>query len=189
MSIGKVRLLFSLASLFSNPYRACRKFLQKRGEKEIYGYGETPFAALETIAEKCRLSPVDHWLDLGAGRGAGCFWMALSTGCRATGVEWVPSFVRLARLIAFLSGSDRVSFECKEMVEADFSQATAVYLYGTCLPDEKVARLAEKMKQLPPGARVVSVSEPLNAPHLPLVESFPLTYPWGETEGYLHIKK
>lgn len=181
-------LSFGLLSLVSNPYRACRKFLQKKGEEDVYAYGETPFATLEKIASHCQATPADRWVELGSGRGKGCFWIAHFIGCETTGIEWVPSFVRAARFLKNCFRIKNISFRLENMEEADFSKASIVYLYGTCLDDALMARLIEKMKTLPKGARVVSVSEPLQCEHLILKGPFPLTFPWGETEGFLHQK-
>ncbi len=71
-----IDLIFSLIALFTNPYRTCRKFLQKRGEPHIHAYGETPFTTYQRMAEQCHLTPHDTWMELGAGRGKGCFWLA-----------------------------------------------------------------------------------------------------------------
>jgi len=183
-----IDLTFGLFSLFSNPYRTCRKFLQKKGETDVYAYGETPFSTLQKIASQCNASRSDRWLELGSGRGRGCFWIAQFIGCETVGVEWIPPFVRLSRFLKNLFGVQNVSFLHQNFEEADFSGVSIVYLYGTCLPDETVSRLTEKMEALPNGARVVSISEPLECGHLRMIKSFPVRYPWGEAEAFLHHK-
>lgn len=180
-----VDLCLGAISLFSNPYRTCRKFLEKKGEIDTYAYGETPLTTLRQIAENCRLSPSDHWMELGAGRAKGCFWIAAFFGCRTTGVEWVPRFVGTARLLQRFFRFPRLAFELKNIEEADFASVTAVYLYGTCLSEETLARVVQNMQRLPNGARVVAVSEPLQAPFLTLKRVFPVRYPWGETDAFL----
>lgn len=180
-------LSFGLLSLFSNPYRTCRKFLEKRGEPDVYAYGETPLTTYEQLAAACELKSGDHWLELGSGRGKGCFWVTEFFGCQATGIEWVPQFVRNAHFFKLLFRYKKAAFEGKNLEEADFATATVVYLYSTCLSNETIGRLAEKMKDLPPGARVISISEPLQCDWLPLIKTFPVRYPWGDTEAFLHI--
>ena len=172
-----VDLSLGFFSLFFNPYRICRK------SGSIYG--ETPLSTLHRIADQCRLSSDDIWLEIGSGRGKGCFWIALFTGCRAVGVEKIFLFARLAQFLAALFRLD-VHFYAQEMEEADFSKATCVYLYGTTLSDAEIERLAEKMKALPSGAKVVSISAPLPGWGC---RSFPVSFPWGETEAFLHVKK
>ena len=82
-----IDLMFGCIALFINPYRACRKFLQKRGVKDPYAYGETPFATYRRIVEMCGIGPQDIWVEVGAGRGKGCFWLAHFIGCRVIGIE------------------------------------------------------------------------------------------------------
>lgn len=172
-------LAIGLSSLFFNPYRICRK----RGLL----YGETSLRALEQIAERCAISHNDCWLDLGSGRGRGCFWMALVYGCRVIGIEKVPLFVYLGRCLAKRSGAKRLTFLCADLLEADLSQASCLYIYSTGMDEVSLDALVKRFYLLPVNARVVTVSTPLpENPHVVLSDSFPLTFPWGETEGYLH---
>ncbi len=180
-----IDLLLGFFSLFSNPYRTCRKFLQRRGEKEIYAYGETPLATLEKIAVECALRPQDHFVELGSGRGKSCFWVSQFIGCRVTGIEWVPSFIRLSRFIKALFQIDRLSFQLADFKRADLSQATFVYLYGTCLSEEQIRTVAQSMEKLPNNGKIVSISFPLESRYLKLQKSFPVAFPWGETVAYL----
>lgn len=181
-------LSFGLFSLFSNPYRTCRKFLEKKGERDIYAYGETPFTTLQQIAAACQLQPQDRWIELGAGRGKGCFWIAHFIGCETIGIEWIPQFVRAARFLKACFKIKNVSFHLQNMEEADFTTASVVYLYGTCLEKERVRLIVDKMKTLPKGAKVISISYPLESDALILKKTFDVQYPWGDTEAFLHEK-
>ena len=183
-----VDLAFGIMGLFSNPYRTCRKFLQKRGERNVYAYGETPLATLEKIARECEIERGDRWLELGSGRGKGCFWMAHFVGCETTGVEWVPEFVWFANALRVLFRVKGLSFKKINIDEADFSSATAVYLYGTCMEDSQIKTLVDKMALLPRGAKLISVSEPVQGGEFIVRKSFKVDFPWGRTRAYLQIK-
>ena len=172
-----VDLALGFCSLFFNPYRTCRK----RGEI----YGETPLTTLHRIADICQLNQTDTWLELGSGRGKSCFWIAKFVPCRAIGVEKIPLFIYLAR---FLSALFRISadFQKKDMFDVNVSSATCIYVYSTCLTDAQWTLLSQRMNSLPQGARVVTISAPLPGwPNRP----FPVSFPWGQTEAYLHHKK
>jgi hypothetical protein len=55
--------------------------------------------------------------------------------------------------------------------------------------EEEISRLTQKMAALPQGAKIVSVSAPMpETPYFALRGSFPLSFPWGKTEGYLHVR-
>jgi hypothetical protein len=174
-------LALGFASLFFNPYRICRK--------KGFVYGETPPSSLHRIAAFCQLTSEDCWLELGSGRGKGCFWISELIGCRAIGIEKISLFFHLSRALRCLFGKRRLSFIRKEMADADFSAATCVYLYSTCMSEEDLGALTQKMAGLPKNAKVVSVSAPLpKTAHLVPAGSFPLIFPWGETEAYVHIR-
>ena len=104
-------------------------------------------------------------------------------GCRTLGVDWVPSFIGKASFLSRLFRLDSLQFRVRSLGEANLEEATVVYLY-TFHPEED--RL--DFSRLRPGARVITVSEPL-------LEGFSLktrglaAYPWGETEVYINIKK
>jgi histone methylation protein DOT1 len=174
-------LALGFATLFFNPYRTCRK----KGTI----YGETPPSSLHKIAATCSLGFEDCYLELGSGLGKGCLWISQFAHCRAIGVEKVPLFYHLSSAISSLFRFKRLSFLKADLSEADFSAASCVYLYSTCMGEVELSLLAEKMAALPLSAKVVTVSAPLpETPHLALRGSFPLSFPWGETEGFLHVK-
>lgn len=170
-----IDLSFGLIRLFINPYRTCRKYLQKRGEENIYAYGETPYLTYQRITEICQVGPQDTWIEMGAGRGKGCFWLAHFVGCRVVGVEWIPQFVWIAKMINRLLGSDKISFKRQNMQDADLEEGTFIYLYGHW---PKV--------QIPSFAYVITISEPLEG--LTVLKKFWVRYPWGRTTAFLQKK-
>lgn len=174
--------------LFSNPYRTCRKFLQKKQSENVYVYGETPLTTLEKIVRAFHIQSKDKWLDLGSGRGRGCFWIAEFWGCETTGIEWIPSFSSKASWITKWISSSKANFQNSSMEKADFSWPTVVYLCSTCMLDEEIQSLLISMKALSRGTKVITISEPLKHPSYILIHSIPVSFVWGETDAYLHIK-
>lgn len=181
--INILLVVLSSLYLFCNPFRKCRKFFQKRGEQEIHMYGETPFASWKKIAEAAELTKEDHFFDLGCGRGRLCFFNHYLIGCRATGVDWVPTFVRRARFTAWLFQLSAVNFLCKRLTEVCLEDATVIYLY-TYHPDEERINFSGMRK----GARVITVSEPLNFEGFTLLKELQVDYPWGIADVYISIK-
>lgn len=182
---------FARAYRFRNPYRICRSYLTQQKVNEPDPYGETPLPVLAEIAAACDWNRTDTVLELGCGRGKGAFFLSYLTGCRTIGVDWVPFFVKKAQRIADgVCPKLPVAFHCQSMQQADFSQATGVYLYGTCLSDEEIYALIEKCKALPPGAKIVTVSYPLSdySPTFQTIKQFTAVFPWGQAEIYLQSK-
>jgi hypothetical protein len=170
-----IDLAFGLVALFVNPYRLCRKFLQKKGTSNIYAYGETPLSTYQRIVEICQIGPQDTWLELGAGRGKGCFWVSHFIGCKVIGIEWVPQFVWIAKSIQILLGCKNLSFECRDIHQVNTHSATFIYLYGNW-PSLDVGS----------KTRVLTISEPLEG--FKVLQTFWVRYPWGRTTAFLQQK-
>jgi len=174
--------------LFKNPFRMSKHFLVKKGEEEVYAYGETPLTTLEMIAKECAITPDDTVFELGSGRGRNCFWLHHFIGCKVVGIEWVPSFVRHANSV-----QKEISFRHEDMFESDLSGATVIYLYGTSLSDDKIKKLSQKLSSLPPGTRIITVSYPLSdyCPEGPfeVMRLFPAKFTWGKADVYLQVIK
>ena len=140
---------------WKNPYRIARK------QGQIYG--ETPLITMERIAKACNITPDDHVIEMGCGRGRAALFLHHFFGAKVTGIECIPEFVHLSEGIV-----DGIVLG--DMFTVDFSKATIVYLYGTCLPDEEVERLV-----FPPNVTIVSVSYPLPGYYY---TSFTGVFPW-----------
>lgn len=185
MSTGKSDFLLQGLYLFSNPFRICRRFFQQRGEKQIHAYGETPLALWADLALFANLTPHDVFCDLGCGRGRLCFWTYSHIGCHTIGIDWVPSFIRKARFLSQLlrPAPGRLLFLLARINEVPLEEVTVAYLY-TFHPDEETLDFS----RLPLGARVLSVSEPLDRPYFAIQAKKEVSFPWGDTEVFLNVK-
>ncbi len=181
----RVDLALKKAYAGRDPFLISKEFLTHKGAKDIYAYGETPLSVLEEIGKRSQIQPDSLLIDLGSGRGRGVFFFAHHFSCQARGVEWIEEFVTQANRLA----TPRVSFYCQNILEANLSHATHIYLYGTCLEDEIIVQLIEKFVRLQPGTKVITVSYPLSdycAQELfALKESFCASFPWGKTDIYI----
>ena len=165
-------LLLGIVYFCCNPYRLCRK----RGEV----YGETPISTLEQIVKRANLGPNDCWVEIGSGRGKGALWVAAQIGCQVVAIEKISFFAKTAHWIARLAGLRNFQSVCCDALDFDYQAATIVYLYGSSWPDELLDRIAERLQ----GIRVISISAPMKGDFL--IESFPVSFPWGEAIAYLH---
>lgn len=153
-----------------NPYKTAK----------VFPYGETPLRALYEIAKIVDLKPTDHFVDLGCGRGRAVFFLSHFFGCRATGIDLTPSFIQKARHLAH--GNPKLTFLCDDFLSYDFKEATCVYLYGTTYSEECLSLLRDKLKRLPKGSRVISISEELLKFNRHLQAKF--SFPWGKGEVF-----
>ncbi|MBS0606820.1 MAG: class I SAM-dependent methyltransferase [Verrucomicrobia bacterium] len=173
---------------FKNPYRMNKKFLRSMGIQEVDTYGETPLTTLYSIAKQCEITSQDHFIDLGCGRGRGTFFLNDYFGCRTTGIEWNPEFVANAKKLAATGASLAPEFICTDMLSADLSKATVIYLFGTCLPDPIIEKLAESFARLPRSTKIITVSFPLSdySKAFREIKEFTGSFPWGEGSIYLN---
>lgn len=191
MSFLKSDLALRLMYLFHNPYRMSKRFLMNKGAHDVYAYGETPLTSLEIIAKKCGLNEKDCLFELGCGRGRTCFWLHSFVGCSVVGVEHVPEFVERANLIKNRLGITKLEFRLTDMTETDLQGATACYLYGSCLDDKTIQKLADHFSRLPAGTKIITVSYPLSdyskKPSFEVMKRFTVPYTWGEADVFLQV--
>jgi SAM-dependent methyltransferase len=176
---------------FTNPFRINKAFLLKRGDREVDTYGETPLTTWYEIARESGIAQGDHVFDLGCGRGRGVFFLHDLIGCRVTGIDWNPEFIKRAQQIASADLGDTLFFHCGDLVDCDLSSATVIYVFGTCLPDEVVEKLTHRLSSLPTSTTVITVSFPLSeySDQFVTVKEWIGSFPWGKTSIFLTKKK
>lgn len=180
-------LLFSY--LFDNPFKVSKRFLRKKGERDIYTYGETPLTTLDLIARRCDISARDLVFELGCGSGRTCFWLNQLIGCGVVGIDYVPEFINRAIKVKERFHLEGVEFRLEDILSTDLTGATVIYLYGTCLPDELILQLIYHFMWLPKGTKIITVSFSL-ADYYPqgffkVVDHFVVPFTWGRGEVFV----
>lgn len=193
MPFVKIDAYLVTSYLCYNPFDISKRFLLKRGDNEIYAYGETPLTTLESIANECRLTKADIVFELGCGRGRTCFWLRYFTGCHVVGVEQIPEFITRANHIVNKFHVEGVEFRQEDMLKTDLTGASVIYLYGTCLDKLFIEKMIKKFEKLPAGTKIITISFPLQEYSDKLLfetmKRFPVKFNWGSTDAYLQIKK
>jgi len=154
-----------------NPYRISREHLK------VHSYGETPITTMAHIAQQCEITQKDHVIEMGAGRGRTSLFLAEYIGCQVIAYEQIPDFVKK------MPSSQRLKTQHQDMFSADFSEATAIYLYGTMLNDAEIITLCDRF---PEGTKIITVSYSLSdySRHYVTKKNLTGKFPWGETEVY-----
>lgn len=185
-------ILLAAHYVFSNPHKVSKTFLKAKGEKNLYGYGETPLTTLDKICRQCRILSKDTIIELGCGSGRTLFWLHSFIKCRVIGVDFLPLFIKRAQRIVKWAKLDHIDFRNEDMLHTDLTHASVIYLYGTCLEDEVIEKLLKKFQTLPVATKVITVSYPLTdycEGRLFRVEkSFMGNFPWGKAEIFLNIR-
>ena len=177
--------VFGLIAFVANPYRICRKFLERRGETNVFAYGETPLTEFEKLMKAAGLAAGDTYVELGSGRGKTCLWAALFVGCKVRGVEWVPGFVRMAQRVARGLGI-QAEFAQGSMLETSLRNASVVYFYGI---DRDVGPLIQLFEEMAPGARLVTISEPVPSGAFVVQRVVQVAFPWGHTDAFVQVRR
>ena len=189
----KIDLAVLSKYLFKSPFAISKEFMIKKGEKDIYVYGETPLTTLDYIADQCDFSSADTVFELGCGRGRGCFWLHCILNCKVVGIEYIPEFVKCANKVKEKFDVKGVEFRLEDILKTDYTGATVLYLYGTCFETPFINKLIERFSHLPSGTKIITVSYSLNdytdRPLFEVMKRFTARFTWGETDVYLHIKK
>lgn len=177
--------------LYNNPFSISKRYLMKKGEPDIYTYGETPLTTLDQISQEIKISPKDVVYELGSGRGRNCFWLHNFIGCRVIGVEYIPDFVERAEQIRKEWHLNGVEFRNEDMLTTDLSDATVIYLYGTCYDEPFIQKLIQRLKKLPSGTKIVTVSYPLtdytSEKLFKVLKLFPAQFTWGTADVYYQV--
>jgi len=154
-----------------NPYSISKEFLK------AHCYGETPLTTMDSIARECELTPTDTVIEMGAGRGRASLFLAEYVGCRVIAYEQIPTFIQKFPI------SPNLKILSQDMFSADFSKASAIYLYGTMLNYDEIQRLTQVF---PKNVKIITVSYPLSdySPNYITRKTFMGRFPWGKTEVY-----
>jgi SAM-dependent methyltransferase len=189
-----VDMMLLLSYFYQSPYRIARKFEQTQSQQDqglvdVAPYGETPLVTLDKIVRVCGVVKEDVVYELGAGRGRSSFWLALYLGCKTIGIEYNPYFVTKAERIRRLFKINNLEFRNQNMLQADLSDATVVYLFGTALDDSQIRALARRLAQLQAETKIITISYPLQdyitTPAFTLLEAFEVEFVWGSTTAYI----
>ena len=123
-------------------------------------YVPTPTRIVERLLEFAEVKRDDYLIDLGSGDGRIVITAAKKYGARGHGIDIQDKLVELATRNALIEHvEDRVRFVRGDLFDADLSRASLVTLY--LLPNTITKLVSKILKELGPGARVVSHDYPL----------------------------
>ena len=126
-----------------------------RSRGQLAPFDPTPQEVVERMLSLANVKSGDVLYDLGAGDGRVVIAAAKKYGIRTVGFEIDPGLVKLARENARQQGIEQlVEIREQDFLTADLSPASVVTLYLSY--DGNLALRPQLMKQLKPGARVVS---------------------------------
>lgn len=159
-------------------------------------YGEIKPEGASMLIKEYNLNANDVFYDLGCGVGKLVFQVFLEGGVKKSiGIELSPTRIKYAKNVQnklkdITSSDDNRSLDFYEqnILDADVSDATAIYIASTCFSDKMMTKLTKKLSQLKPGLRFVTLTK------LPVLYNFrldrqvtiPMTWSANST-AYLYI--
>ncbi len=141
---------------------------------------------MRTILSHVALGAEDTLLELGSGTGRFSMIATQLTGCRAIGIELVPSFVERANAISSGLAMKRCEFRQQDFFDVSWREASVVYCATTTFDEGTLARFDDKCRELRPGARVVTVTQPPRVRGMALEWMEVLDFSWGPGTVFLH---
>ncbi len=180
------RLRFELGRRYwlDTPYAIVRR--EGAGGQELI-WGETPCATLLAMLRGVDAGPQDVFYDLGCGRGLTVMFAHLALGMRAEGWELLPSFVARARDVSRQLGLD-VAWHEGSWLEADLSGGTVAFLAWTTYPPPMRREAERRLSTLQAGARVITLTHPLQGEAWTLLDKARLRFSWGWGTVYSYVR-
>lgn len=157
-------------------------------------YGTTGAASLHSALQRVGAGRADTFLDIGSGCGLPVI-LASHLVKRAVGVEIVESMVEFARTAAVEWQRTNTEFLAANIREVDVSEFDIVYVAATTLTDELRHTIGEKLRQLRPGAVVLSLTYAFAHDHLVLIDTFKSAFSWWHTSSvtehhfFVHLRR
>lgn len=162
------------------------KFIKKSGGAATYG--EIKFDSAQKLLDYLNPTKDDVFYDLGSGVGKFVLQTYLTTDVKKSmGIELSGTRYELA-VKALNAGSQEnlfdpsreVKFLNANIITADFSDATIVFLCSTCYSEDLMEKIAEKLTKLNPGTKIASLKEFKGEPKLKLMDTLKLPMTWSE---------
>lgn len=174
-------LLLSVLLLAANGAHAAEDLVLSGGP-----YVPTPQRVVDAMLAMANVSDRDYVIDLGSGDGRIVITAAQKFGARGKGYDIDGALVERSIAAARkLNLGERVSFERRDVMEADLKDATVITLY--LLPAMMLELRAKLLRELKPGTRIVSHDfdfgdwQPERTVNLELDEKYDITGSWSST--------
>lgn len=170
-----------------------RLILDKGGEPT---YGEITFAGAQTLLKDLRLTYKDIFYDLGSGIGKLAAQVYLTTPTKKiVGIELASTRHTYAlRVYEQLQQLGKIQPQKKllylngDIVYLPIDDATIVYICSTCFSEELMHKITERLSQLQPGLRVVTLKKLAAHAKFRLIKEYMLPMSWyTEVVVYLYL--
>ncbi len=160
-------------------------------------YGEITYEGVDQLLRTLHVTDHDVFYDLGSGVGKMVIQVCLDTPIKkSVGIELSGTRHADAMNIAeqlkkknYIKQNKMLRFECKNILNADISDATIVYLASTCFSDECMKKVTKKLATLKKGLRVITLRKLPDNEAFTLTATYNLPMTWSnQTPVYVYTK-
>lgn len=169
--------------------------LRRNIQSDSFLYGEIDFLAFMALMSYCSPTKEDVFFDLGSGAGKAVLSAALGFELKqAIGIELIPELVNLSnKLLGEVAGQSQmncspVMFLRDDILSADFSAASIVFINATAFQGQVWDNLLSKILQLAAGTRVVITSKRLPTSHFQIIYQGMEVMSWGMNSAFVYNK-
>jgi hypothetical protein len=189
-----------MIAIFDEQYKDIRgyisteesEFISRKGGSSVYG--EILPESLQHILDDIKLTKKDVFWDLGNGLGKVCLQTAACTPATVYGVELAKTRVDLAQSVLKkidqqykLNLHKKCSFSYGNILDADLSKATVVYMCSTCYPEKLMMDIANKLAHNKKPLRVLTLKSLPEHPSFKLVKTYHEKMTWSSDSAvYLY---
>lgn len=159
---------------------------QKGWDSDALTYGETRWLTFLEVLDAVELRPGERFLDLGCGAGFLCFLAAQGYGLDATGVDVIDTFVTHANDMAQELGLEKqLRFKSNNFFDLEFLPYDIFYATCTCFPEDFMEALSHKFEEVESGSRIITVTDPVQGPHIRQLKQIKAKFNWGSDTVYI----
>ncbi len=151
-------------------------------------YGETPWETCINIIKELEIDKNDNFYDLGCGSGRMVFLVNRQFGIKSTGIDLIEDFIKISSHVSKTLELKKINFLNADFLKEDLSEGSIFYIASTCFDTALMEQIAEKLKEIKQGSRVVIITNEINCPHLRLYRSKRLNFSWSRDTAYFYEK-
>lgn len=164
-------------------------------------YGEIEFDSFIDILDDLPYTPNHRiFYDLGSGTGKAVMVAALDGEFeRLVGVEIIPELYEVSLEILNRYNQQiidkypdkakvQIDFHCQDLFDFDCSDGDVVFVQTTCMNDDLMQKIENKLLYLKPGSLVITISYSLTGPFF-LINYKKYKMSWGEATVFFHVLK
>lgn len=163
-------------------------------------YGEVVPDSFQQVLSAAQPKPGEVFVDLGSGTGKALILADLFFDFSLLwGVEILPGLAaaaqsRLSRYLSELRPSlkpgraNRMEIHQGDFLSAQLPEADVVFTHSQCFGQALCERLAVKLAELKPGARLVTIGAPFPGPCFLQTGVMPCRMDWGPAVANLHLR-